>query len=378
MFYTIAGIGVGLGLDIIMGLLRLDITTCLSEWFHMMQRIGPRSHTEARRRRLLHHRYFDTTRLVEQVDSWTQVHGTGDHLFEDDPQGARTRHVFVAALNSDAGGYNLFRSYEIPTSAKLPEKLLKGPVDPDSFRISHAFAVTGAARYFTAPWKEQMARSGKTTFNDTKFPEPHNITGLALNEMYGIYGTDVPLSVVVNIGPGLPNDADVQDITRRFSWIVSPPPAHESTPVNKARSPVFISSQSDSMDQDIKGPSDHSFDDTAERNPTTEPVIKGKRNHSVARKLEVGSTNARGIDANLIKLQDDIDNDIKKMLDDIHPGYADLYHRLAPGIAPRGTPLDDSRASDVIRHATLSYLDEPRVNATINDLVKRMVESVSS
>ena len=344
----------------------------------MMQRIGPRSLTEALRQRLLQHRYFDTTRLVEQVDSWTQVHATGDHLFEDDPQGARTRHVFVAALTSDAGGYNLFRSYEIPTSAKLPEKLLEGPEDPDSFKISHAFAVTGAARYFTAPWKEQMASSGKTIFNDTKFPEPHNITGLALNEMYGIYGTDVPLSVVVNIGPGLPNDADVQDITPRFSWMLSPPPAHETTPMNKARSPVVLSQQSDSMDQDIKRPPDHSSDDTAERNPTTEPVMKGKRNHSVARILKVGSASARGIHANLKKLQDDIDDDIKKMLDEVHPGYADLYHRLAPGIAPLGTPQNDSRASDVILDADLGYLDEPHVNATINKLVKRMVKSVSS
>ena len=244
--------------------------------------------------------------------------------------------MFVAALTSDAGGYKLFRSCEIPTSAKLPEKLLEGPEDPDSFKISHAFAVTGAARYFTAPWKEQMVSSGKTIFNDTKFPEPHNITGLALNEMYGIYGTDVPLSVVVNIGPGLPNDADVQDITQGFSWMLSPPPAHETTPMNKARSPVVLTPQSDSMDQDIKRPSDHSSDDTAERNPTTEPVMKGKRNHSVARILKVGSANARGIDANLKKLQDDIDNDIKKMLDDVHPGNADLYHRLAPGIAPWG------------------------------------------
>ena len=375
VFDTIAGIGVGGWLAILLGRFRMDITTCLSEWYYMMQRIGPRSLTEALRLRLLHHRYFDTARLVEQVNSWTQVHGTGDRLFENDPQGARTRHVFVAALASDGKGYNLFRSYEIPISAKLPKKLLEGPEDPDSFKISHAFAVTGAARYFTAPWKEQMAGSGKTLFSDTKFPEPHNITELALNEMYGNYGTDVPLSVVVNIGPGLPHDADVQDITRRFSWMFSPPPAHDTTPMNNARSPVVFSPQSGSMDQDVKGLSDHSSDDTAERNPITEPVAKGKRNHSVARISKVGSTNARGIKANLKKLQDDIDNDIKKMLDDVHPGNADLYHRLAPGIAPRGTPQDDSRASDVILDATLGYLDEPRVNATINKLVKQMVES---
>ena len=285
VFDVIAGIGVGGWLAILLGRFRLDITTCLSEWSTMMQHLGPRSWIKKLRMSLLQHRCFDTTRLIKQVHSWTQVHRTGDYLFEDDHQGARTRHVFVAAPTSDAGGYNLFRSYEVPPSAKLPEKLLEGPKDPDSFKISHAFAVTGAASHFTAPWEQQMASSGKTIFNDTKFPEPHNITGLALNEMYGIYGTDVPLSVVVNIGPGFPDDA------------------------------------------------------------------------------------------NLKKLQGDIDNGIKKMLDDVHPGSADLYHRLAPGLAPWGTPQHDP---DVILDATQGYLNEPRVNATINELVKRMVKFVSS
>lgn len=375
VFDTIAGIGVGGWLAILLGRFRMDITTCLTEWYHMMQRIGPRSLTEAIRLRLFHHRQFDTTCLVKQVDERIQVHRTGDYLFEDDPQGARTRHVFVAALASDTGGYSLFRSYKIPASAKLPEKLLEGPEDPDSFKISHAFAVTGAAKYFTAPWEEQMASSGKTIFNDTKFPEPHNITKLALNEMYGIYGTDVPLSVVVNIGPGLPNDADVQHITRRLPWMPSSRPAHETTPMNEARSPVVLSPQSDSMDQE---PSGHSSDDTAECDPTTGPVMKGERNHSVARMSKVGSTNARGIDANLKRLQDDIDSGIKKMLDDAHPGSADLYHRLAPGIAPRGTIQDDSCASAVILDATQGFLDEPRVNATVSKLAKQMVNSVSS
>ena len=168
----------------------------------------------------------------------------------------------------------LFRSYEIPNSAELPEKLLEGPEGPDSFKIAHAFAVTGAARHFTGPWNEQMASSGRILCNDTRFPEPHNITRLALNEMYGICGSDVLLLVVINVGLRLPNDAGVQQITRRFPWMLCPPlPAHEMSPKKKARSPIDSSPQSDKMDQYVKGPSDHSYDDTAECNPTTEPVI---------------------------------------------------------------------------------------------------------
>ena len=135
VFDTIAGIGVGGWLGILLGRFRMDIASCLSEWYNMMQRIAPRSMTEQLRLRLLRHCYFDTDRVVETVDPLTQFYGTGDRLFEPDPQGARTRHVFVAALTSDAKGYNLFRSYEIPTSAKLPGKLLEGPENPASFKI---------------------------------------------------------------------------------------------------------------------------------------------------------------------------------------------------------------------------------------------------
>lgn len=87
---TIAGIGAGGWLAILLGRFRMDITVCLSEWYQMMQCIGLMSMTEALRLRLLQHRYFDTARLVEQVNSWAQCYRTGDHLFEDDPQGART------------------------------------------------------------------------------------------------------------------------------------------------------------------------------------------------------------------------------------------------------------------------------------------------
>ena len=152
VFDTIAGIGAGGGwLAILLGRFRMDITSCLSEWYNLMQCISPKSTTEEFRLRVLHHCYYDTERLVEQVEILTQVYGTGDLLFEPDTQVARTRHVFVAALASDAKGYNLFRSYKVPKSAKSPKKLLEGPENPSNFKISRAFGMTGATRYFTTP-----------------------------------------------------------------------------------------------------------------------------------------------------------------------------------------------------------------------------------
>ena len=338
VFDTIAGIGAGGWLAILLGRFRLDITACLSEWYNITHHIAPRSKTAEIRLRLLQHCYFDTDRLVERVDSLTKVYRAGDRLFEHDPQGARTRHVFVAALASDGKGYNLFRSYEIPKSAKLPEKLLEGPENPDSFTISRAFAVTGAARYFIDPWKEQMASSDLSKSSDTKFPEPHNITELALDEMWGIYGTDVPLSVVLNIGPGPPNDVDVKQIARRFPWGLDPKSSHEAMLTRRAGSSILPISQSDGAGQEAKRHSDSPHNHTAQGNSMIKPFVKGKRNRSVTRTSAFGLFKASGIDAKLKRLEGDIENDIKAKLKNLYPGDTDLYFRLTHGTAPNDTP----------------------------------------
>jgi hypothetical protein len=62
-----------------------------------------------------------------------------------------------------------------------------------------------------------MASSGKMHFSDAKFPKPYNITKLALDEMWGLYGTEVPLLVVVNIGPSLQSTYNIEQIAQRFS-----------------------------------------------------------------------------------------------------------------------------------------------------------------
>ena len=376
VFDTIAGIGAGGWLAILLGRFRMDITSCLSEWYTLMQCIKPRSKTEELRLRLLQHSYYDTERLVEQVDTLTQVYGTGDRLLEANSKGARTRHVFVAALTSDAKGYNLFRSYEIPDSAKLRDKLLHGPTDPDSFTISSAFGVTGAARYFSNPWKEQIASSGRITFSDTKFPKPHNITELALNEMWGIYGTDVPLSVVVNIGPGLPNDVDVKQIARRFSWGQVLNSTHDATSKRRTESPLDPRLQLNNREKDVQRLSEKSHIKIAEQNPISKPTNEGQPSRSVARTNTFGSIKDRGIDAKLKRFEDEIERDIKDKLNNIKPGNANLYYRLAPPKAPKGTPQADFSASDKVVDATLSYLDQPLVGAAMESLVTRIPQVV--
>ena len=363
VFDTIAGIGAGGWLAILLGRFRMDITSCMVEWQNLMKRIAPKSKTEEVQLRLLHNCYYNTERLVEQVEYLTQVYGTGDLLFDPDPIGARTRHVFVMAMASDTGTYNLFRSYETPKSTPLASCLLEGPKNPSSFKISRAFGVTGATRYFTNPWEEQMERSGKMKFSNTKFPEPQNITALAMDEMWGIYGTEAPLSVVLNIGPGLPSDFDIKSIARRFSWGSDPNPAQEATSTNRARSPAFLGLQSNDKKQDIKRLSG---------DPTFEPIAEGERNGAVAQTNAHGSIKAGEIYSNLRRLEDGIETEIKEKLNIVHP-EAKLYYRLAPAQAPQGTSQNDATAP-ALMDATLAYLSDPRVDATIDELAKRLSE----
>ena len=343
VFDTIAGIGAGGWLAILLGRFRLDITSCLSEWYKITQRIVPRSRKRKLRMRVFQHCYFDQDSLIAQIDRLTELYDAKENqknLLERRPQDVRTRHVFVAALKSDASGYNLFRTYEIPPSPQLPGRMLKGPQNPSTFKISSAFGVTGAAKYFAPKWKELVAGSGEIAFRDTKFPKPHNITELALDEMWGIYGTAVPLSVVVNIGPGRPQDIDIRQITRRFSWGKSGSRASKTSSLSQT-SPGTESEQS--------------------RRPLVSPI----------RTNTVGSVKDRSFDTKLKRLEKDIEHDIRKKLDELYPDNSGYYFRLGLDKAPKGTAQNDSSSSGVVSDATSSYLQDAGSQSTLNSITDR-------
>lgn len=379
VFDTIAGIGAGGWLAILLGRFHLDITACLSEWYKITQSIAPKSKAEEIRMRVFKHCYFDPDRLVEQIKHLTKIYGTGDYLFDENTDGIRTRHVFVAALRSDAKGYNLFRAYPIPESAKTPKKLLEGPENPSRFKISRAFGVTGAAKYFSRPWKEQMARSGKMQFSDTKFPKPHNITELALDEMWGIYGTEVPISVVVNIGPGRPNTCDVKQIARRFSWGLTLPP-QISARLKRPGSPGLIDEHIPKKRNPFPTPNGGDAPLHAEGPSVRFAVTMDQRGSASAvdpKKQRIdtfGSFRDRRIDQKLRRLESDIERDIKMKLDNIYQGGSKLYYRLALDQAPQGTTQNDSSASGAALDATMNYLRRPNVETRLDEIAQRMPE----
>ncbi|MCJ1379864.1 hypothetical protein MMC17_002967 [Xylographa soralifera] len=381
----IAGIGAGGWLALLLGRFHLSITACLSEWYNITHCIAPRSKGEALRMRIFQHCYFDTDRLMEQIDQLTSIYGTGEKLLYDSANGPRCRHVFVAALGTTGQhgklGYNLFRTYRCPENAHV----LEGPEKPETYKISRAFAVTGAAKYFTPPFNEHMANSGKMMFIDTKYPKPHNITELALDEMWGLYGKTVPISVVVNIGPGIPNQSDMNQIARRFSWglssskpnketVTEKPKSLDKTHVGLKKGPLASQHANALPTNDDQQPKVQFLSHSQTGNPSAEPL--GEQHirslERTDRTTTYGSVADRGITVKLRRMESDIEKDIKAKLKYVYPNETPPYYRLALEEAPRGTVQNDSSAPGAVHDAALEYVGTVQTNITMEDVARRI------
>lgn len=362
VFDVIAGIGPGGWLALLLGRFQMDVSTALAEWYNLIDCIAPRSKAEEFRMRLIQRTYFDTDRLVEQIDQLTQFYETDKHMFFKPPDGTRCKHIFVCALQTDSKdthlGYNLFRTYDCPKGAKV----LEGPPDPRKFDISSAFGVTGAAKYFTPPWKtwkEPSAKKGKLKFLDIQFPSPHNITELALDEMWGLYGKDVKISVVVNIGPGIPSAVDWRNIARRFSW---------GQKAAKTSAPLPRASRSSGARIDSKGvqtdemPHDHSESSYRVKFNQNLPASAGvvEKNPPFNHQTTFGSLKNVGIDDKLRRHESKIESDIVRKLRNIYEKNTPPYYRLAPEQSAPGTAQNDTFSPKASFDATKQYLQQAK------------------
>ncbi|MCJ1237595.1 hypothetical protein MMC14_005582 [Varicellaria rhodocarpa] len=331
IFDGIFGVGVGGWLAIFLGRFHLDITSCLSEWYTLMKIIQPRFKAAGYFFKVTQQHFYDTHQLVRHVEQLTKSYGTGKRLVDACSTPPRCRHVFVAALedSGDLHRYNLFRTYEVPKA--LQQRLLPGPKEPSEFEISSAFGVTGAAKYFAPPWKEQMDNGKKRRFRDTKFPKPHKITELALNEIWGLYGDKVPISVVVNIGPGLPGGSDIRTIAKKFSWGISPKAGDVPTQSLQA-----------------------------------------------ARKPSAGSKETSADIASTIqKHEKDIEADIKIKLRQRYPDQ-ELYFRFALDVSPKGAPQNDSLDPQASSEAVKIYTESFSGSSSISSVSRRFADDVTS
>ncbi|KAL8723867.1 MAG: hypothetical protein Q9181_007123, partial [Wetmoreana brouardii] len=334
VFDVIAGIGPGGWLALLLGRFQMDVTQALAEWYNLIGCITPRSKAEELDMRLRKHSYFHTHRLVDQIEQLADFYETGKHMFFA-PEGTRCKHVFVSALiKGKSNGYNLFRTYEWPKDANV----LPMPSNPREYRISHAFGVTGAAKYFTPPWKERSAKHVKSKFLDP-FPRAYNITELALNEMWGLYGKEVDISVVVNIGPGIPNASDMRAIARRFSWGRKAPRKNLVHPRRDQKSPALEHSSA----QDAAVP-----------------------RHDIT-----GSDHTVDIEEQLKRDETQIEDDIRSKLRTVYRGRPDgppPYYRLAPETSAPRTAQNDTHSPKTTFDATAEYLKLPRVDRDMEEV----------
>ena len=380
VFDVIAGIGPGGWLALLLGRFQMDVSAALAEWYNLIDCIAPSSRIEELLMRLMQHSYFDTDRLVEQVDQLTEFYEIDKHMFFTPPKGTRCKHVFVSALKTNSKDtpleYHLFRTYDRPQGCKLKD----GPSDPRKYRISHAFGVTGAAKYFTPPWKETSATKVKSKFLDIKFPSPHNITDLALDEMWGLYGTDVEISVVVNIGPGTPNASDCKRIAKRFSWGIKEPTTSTTPQQNGGSSgapkfavePKAVGSHNGEPIEEL--PYDESTISHRVKFDQSQPGPAGdlKRKTPLVRQSTFGSEKDVGIEEKLRRDETKIEADIKTKLRNIYRNNTPPYYRLAPERCAPGTAQNDTSFPKASFDAARQYLNIPRVEADMEEVGQRV------
>ena len=215
VFDVIAGVGPGGWLALLLGRFHLDVQDAVTVYYDLMKCIKAPSLLEDLRVRLMQ-QHYDNEYLVEYIDELTETCQTDKNMFFTAPEGTRCKHVFVSALKNYKGGqheYNLFRTYDCPKGANV----LGGPENPRDYKTSHAFRATGAARNFTPLWTEPTPEW--SDFKGLNIPPPgrHNITEIALNEVWGLYGKDVEISLVLNIGSAIPNGPDCNTTNREIA-----------------------------------------------------------------------------------------------------------------------------------------------------------------
>lgn len=238
LFDIIGGIGTGGWLALLLGRYRLDLTRCMSIYLELAsdpQLPATRSLFGSKPYAL------DQKRLISKIDSILKRYELNPSLLDNEAQKAeegvevRCKHAFAvgAIQSSDEVNreYEIFRAYR---TTNTPGPFYRPGPDPESCNVSSVCAATGATKYLLQPYT-----IGSTTYSDNGFPNPHNITEIAMDEANHIFGEKPPLSIIVNIGPGIPSDHDIeklQKLSRKFSWPYWLPSSNR-TGLTKANTP---------------------------------------------------------------------------------------------------------------------------------------------
>lgn len=207
--------------------------------------------------------------------------------------------------------------------------------------------------------------------------------------MWGLYGKQVPISVVVNIGPGLPAQTEVKQIARRFSWGLSlagrqPLPKRPRSPVaedmaqNKRRAiqqPVNDNASSSIEVNSHRQSRIHFTEETQINDSSVERLAEGPKDKD-PRINSFGSVFNREISEKLKRKESEIEEDIKTKLKTIYPVDTPPYFRLALEQSPLGTARNDSSAPGLAHKCTARYLDTHSAVITMEEIGRRISPAI--
>ncbi|KIX07611.1 uncharacterized protein Z518_02264 [Rhinocladiella mackenziei CBS 650.93] len=231
LFDMIGGVGIGGWIALLLGRYQLDIAACMAMYMEIARKVDVETNNPNAQRMSRSFR-LDQDRLTTVVEETLERYDLNPVLMRQGEGAKRQRngtsrcqYAFAAGVvqrqNKQQEKYQLFRSYNIEEYSRNTS--LPGP-NPENYRMPEVFAATGAVKFFLRPYQIK-----NTIFFDEIFPQSHPITSIALEEAFGLYGQNVDISVLLNIGPGIPSQRDCEELdlmcvgpmirlTRKFSW----------------------------------------------------------------------------------------------------------------------------------------------------------------
>ena len=194
--------------------------------------------------------------------------------------------------------------------------------------------------------------------------------------MWGLYGTDVEISVVVNIGPGIPSAFDFKNIARRFSWgrkVATTVPAltNEMEP-SDAKEVMVGSKKGWARDHEPRDEILHNEAQTSHRVKFNQeiptPAGDTERKTPLAHRTTFGSEKSVGIEEKLKRDENKIEDDIRKKLRHGYEKDTPPYYRLAPERSAPGTAQNDTFSPKATLDAAKRYCSLPWVETDMEEV----------
>lgn len=183
-----------------------------------------------------------------------------------------------------------------------------------------------------------------------------------MNEIWAIYGTDVPLSLVLNIGGVIPGDDDVQRVAKIFSWGFNTQINYDRNALLMVRSLTVTKRVTNTSRQP-----ESFFADDAEQ-------IGAKDEDFSIRTTWFGSIVPKDVHARVKEREERMIDDIKLKLSQTYSNADPTYSRLGLSEAPPGSSLETFIPYKTGLNATTQYMSGDGVPSSIDQIVKRLSE----